>query len=275
MSVKSPIARSTRPFLYGALAIMIAALLAAPALRKTYSAGKDAQQKGVTTAVSKRGEPETPPVSKRSPTTKEKVYPNIDVRVNEQSSIAPLVAANAPAISKQVQAQAQAIQRGVAALKPLSPGVEARLSPLTGAVEVLRNKTGALTGASPGNSGNDIVRSFIRANSGLYGLSRADIANLNFIGESVSQASGLRMVRVEQTVNGLPVFQSESRFILDADGRLFRSTGLIIPEASAKAPAVDVSELISAQEALTSAMGSVGIAVDASQATLADAYFFF
>ena len=49
----------------------------------------------------------------------------------------------------------------------------------------------------------------------------------------------MRMVRVEQVVNGHAVFQSETRFILDRDGRIYRSTGLIIPEATATAPKED------------------------------------
>jgi Zn-dependent metalloprotease len=77
----------------------------------------------------------------------------------------------------------------------------------------------SLSGPQPGRSGEEIVRDFITANSEIYGLNAADIANLNFIGESVSPGSGLRMVRVEQMVNGLPVFQSETRVVLDREGR--------------------------------------------------------
>jgi hypothetical protein len=90
------------------------------------------------------------------------------------------------------------------------------MSPLTGAVEVLRNTRGALSGPAPGRSGEEIVRSFVRANGAVYGLARADVATLNFLGESVSPGSGMRMIGVEQVVNGLPLFQSETRFILDA-----------------------------------------------------------
>ena len=80
----------------------------------------------------------------------------------------------------------------------------------------------------------------------------------------------MRMVRVEQVVNGLPVFQSETRFILDANGRVFRSTGLLIPDATATAPEVSVNDVIPAQEALARAMAKVGITLDASRAIISD-----
>ena len=40
------------------------------------------------------------------------------------------------------------------------------------------------------------------------------------LGDSAGGYSGMRMLRVEQRVNGPPVFQSESRFLVDRDGRL-------------------------------------------------------
>jgi subtilisin-like proprotein convertase family protein len=182
-----------------------------------------------------------------------------------------LIAPHASTVTKRAQAQTQTVQTEVKRLRSSLPGVDAKMSPLTGAVEVLRNTRGALSGPAPGQSGEEVVRSFVRANGGLYGLSRADVAALSFLGESVSPGSGMRMVRVEQVVNGLPVFQSETRFILDAQGRVFRSTGLLIPNAAATTPALDVAELISAQEALAGALSTVGIQLDASQASLAEA----
>ncbi len=79
----------------------------------------------------------------------------------------------------------------------------------------------------------------------------------------------MRMVRVEQVVNGLPVFQSDTRFILDAQGRVFRSTGLMIPNASAAQ--LDFNGLITAQAALGVAMYSIEIQTETDKATLATA----
>jgi len=141
------------------------------------------------------------------------------------------------------------------------------MSPITESVEVV-SAAGALTAAAPGRSGFEIVQEFLQDNAGLYGLASDDLARLHFIGESVSQANGLRMVRAEQMVNGLPVFQSDTRFIMDRDGRLIRSVGLLVPGASATAP--PLVNTVSAQSALASAMASVGLQVDAARMTIAN-----
>ncbi|HKY42534.1 MAG TPA: M36 family metallopeptidase [Pyrinomonadaceae bacterium] len=180
-----------------------------------------------------------------------------------------IAAANAFSINRQLQTRKAAIEKALARLKTFSRGAEVKSSPLTGGVEVLRSTTGALSAQAAGRNGEDIVRGFINANRDLYGLSPNDIASLKFSGESVSAGNGMRMVRVEQTVNRLPVFQSDTRFILDAQGRVMRSTGLIIPGVQTLALTFD--ELISAQAALSVAMNSVEIQIDPSQATLTNA----
>ena len=58
--------------------------------------------------------------------------------------------------------------------------------------------------ASRGN-GYAVAVDFIQSHAKLYGLSTGDVATLRFRGESVSRRSGLRMVRVDQTVHGLPL----------------------------------------------------------------------
>jgi hypothetical protein len=79
-----------------------------------------------------------------------------------------------------------------------------------------------------------------------------EIEDLNFIGESVSPASGVRMVRVEQMIKQRPVFQSESRFILDREGRIVRSLGLMVPNATPQAEALE--NLLSPEDALQRTM---------------------
>ncbi len=200
-------------------------------------------------------------------TVKVRRLPNVDIRTTEPGTMSNIAAANASSITQRLQARKTAVDRAIARLKTFSRGAQAKSSPLTGAVEVLRSTTGALSAPAPGRNGEDIVRGFIAANSDLYGISSKDISNLKFYGESVSGGSGMRMVRVEQTVNGLPVFQSETRFILDSEGRVFRSTGLMIPDVAVKAP--NFEQMISAEVALSAAMNSVEISLDSSQASLA------
>jgi subtilisin-like proprotein convertase family protein len=193
---------------------------------------------------------------------KQKVFPNMDIRVNAPEEVVRMIGLRITSVRSKTQSHALAISKGVSRLQSSSRGVDVKLSALTGAVEVLKSKTGALTGPASGRSGEDIVRSFIINNRDLYGLSNMDIMGLRFLGESTSPANGLRMVRVEQTVNDKRVFQSESRFILDSAGRVIRSTGLFVPSASENA--ADPAQIIAPEESLSRAMASVEVQVNAA-----------
>jgi subtilisin-like proprotein convertase family protein len=202
-------------------------------------------------------------------TQKTKVFPNLDVRVTEPNGLAKMLGVNIPGVLRRAQDQSNAAAKALSKLQTSAPGLNAKASPLTGAVEVLRNTRGPLTGPT-GGRGEDIVRHFITENAGIYGLKDEDINSLRFIGESVNPGNGMRMVRIEQVVNGHAVFQSQTRFILDRDGRIYRSTGLIIPDATATAANEDVAS-ISAGEALSRAMFSVDISLDPNGASEARA----
>jgi uncharacterized repeat protein (TIGR01451 family) len=269
--------RSSKLFFFGAVAILIGLLVGTPVLRSAHSAGNEststepASSNSDLRSVAGLGSLNAPSaaLAQSDTSTKKRVYGNIDIRVNGQSQIPKVTKTNSASIVRQAQSQALAIQKGLSRLKANVPSLEAKISPLTGAVEVLRSSS-SLTGPAPGRSGEDIVRSFIRNNSAVYGLTADEIDDLHFIGESVSRGSGLRMVRVEQVVNGLPVFQSETRFVLDRDGRLIRSTGLMIPQASATATAPALNQLLSAQEALAHAMSTLDISADAAQMSVVE-----
>lgn len=153
------------------------------------------------------------------------------------------------------------IEAAVDKLRRVYPDVEITGSPLTGAVEVLRSARGMT--APSDLSGEEIVARFISKNRAIYGLSEGDVANLNFIGESVSPNSGLRMVRVEQVLNGRPIFQSETRFILDRDGRIIRSLGLMVPKGDATTVEM-LSGLMSAPQALQRTMADLRVDLDLS-----------
>jgi subtilisin-like proprotein convertase family protein len=154
----------------------------------------------------------------------------------------------------------------LAQLKKDRPGADVTFSALTGGVDVVRSARGALTPPSGAVNGYSAALDFIQSHSALYGLSTGDIATLRLRGESVSRGNGLRMVRVDQVVHGLPVFQSDSRFLLDREGRLVRTVGTLMPGAATAATPVPT---ITAADALVSAMQSVGIAISPSDITAA------
>lgn len=190
---------------------------------------------------------------------------NIDVRMTDRAATLDAAGKNVSLLQGQARIQSADLSKAISDFKTNTPGADVTLSPMTGAVETVRSNATFLTGPARGSSGTDVVRNFIANHSALYGLNANEINQLHFIGESVSKGSGLRMVRVEQTVNGRPVFQSETRFSVNRDGRLVRSVGLMVsnPTISA-APLVG---LISAKDALKAAMASVRIGLDTAKMT--------
>ncbi|HEX3552919.1 MAG TPA: M36 family metallopeptidase [Thermoanaerobaculia bacterium] len=207
-----------------------------------------------------------------SPVAKPRLIGNFDVRVNGSARALSAVVAGLPTVplkpvpsAAQVKAQIKSMQDALKRLQTTAPGATARFSPVTAAPEIVSGNRGALSAAAPGRPGIDVVRDYLKANSALYGLSSAEIDALHLLGESVSRRSGLRMVRVEQQLNGRPLFQSETRFILDRDGRVWRSLGLLMPAAAA--PAVPLPPPVSAPQALVAAMKSVGISLDVARMT--------
>lgn len=212
------------------------------------------------------------PSPEKPESTPNRKFLHLDVRVNAQGDLDKVINANRLAggidrseIYAKAAGQADNVRRGFQLLKDRRPDAEIEVSPLTAGVEIIRSSK-PLTDAAPGLPGEVIVRDFLRTNKALYGLSGKQIDGLNFIGESLTPVSGLRMVRVEQMVNGYPIFQSETRFILDRDGRLFRSVGTLIPNASA--PLEGLEGLRSPQEALRSAMSSVNVELDPAKMVL-------
>lgn len=198
---------------------------------------------------------------------KASAFPNMDIRVNPPVPQAAVSGVSAATVGKAKQSITASVVRAAAQMQGAMPGVEVKISPETGAVEMV-STTGALTAAAPQRSGYDIVKDYLAAHADVYGLTPADMENLHFIGESVSPGSGLRMVRAEQRVNGLPVFQSETRFIIDKQGQLIRTLGQMVPNATATASPLD--HRIAAPAALVAAMATVGEELNVGTMTLAN-----
>src|SRR6185295_2476595 len=116
--------------------------------------------------------PETPTKGKRialgqfQEPQKAKLFPNLDLRVTSPSDVVKIIGSgNTESVALRAQSHVLSISKGLSQLKSASAGVDAKLSVLTGAVEVLRSKTGPLTGPAFGRTGDDIVRSFISDNA--------------------------------------------------------------------------------------------------------------
>ncbi|MGK2856988.1 MAG: M36 family metallopeptidase, partial [Thermoanaerobaculia bacterium] len=184
----------------------------------------------------------------------------LDARVNDgqayRNALAPRAAA---ALNGQNAAQSHsaAIAQAVRDAQSAMPGLETSISNLTGGPRLVRNARGTLTGQARGVSSESIVRGFLRARGSIYGLTELDQTDLVVLGDSAGGASGLRMLRMEQRVGGLPVFQSETRFTLDRDGRLVQSVGQFIPRARTQAVGLDASKHMTPSAAMVSLLASL------------------
>lgn len=191
---------------------------------------------------------------------------NYDIRVHGRAMLPDLIADHIPggleSLSRAEQVRRAA--RGVALdrLRSRVPGLEVRFSTLVGGAEVVRTSRGWLTDPDPARSATEISLSFLRRHAALYGLDARQVADLRTHGESTNRRSGLRMVRIEQTIGGMPVFQSETRVTLDRHGRIIRTVGRIVPGLDPGQ--IGGGDRITARDALRVALDSVGIQADTS-----------
>ncbi|HEV2843553.1 MAG TPA: hypothetical protein VG477_01800, partial [Thermoanaerobaculia bacterium] len=189
----------------------------------------------------------------------------LDARVNLPGAFERAAAARGTAATEgltEARQAATASATAITRLRQAMPGLDVKLSNLTGGPDTVRNKRGGLTAAAPGRDSESIVREFLRQNSAVYGLSTADLADLVVLGDSPGGSSGLRMLRMEQRIDGRPIFQSETRFLLDRDGRLMKSTGLMVPNARVAASRVQTNRLMAPGDALSRLMAYEGRTVD-------------
>ncbi|MBW8874744.1 MAG: IPTL-CTERM sorting domain-containing protein [Acidobacteria bacterium] len=196
----------------------------------------------------------------------------VDARVNYKQAYERATAVRGARVASglsEARTQAASIATAIAKHRASQPGLEVRLSNLTGAPSAVRSKIGPLTGPAPGRSSEDIVRDFLRQYGDVYGLSSADAADLVALGDSPGGTSGLRMLRLEQQIDGRPVFQSETRFLLDREGRLMKTLGLMVPHARAFAGRVDPASLMLPEQAVVRLLEADGKTAVASSFAVA------
>lgn len=196
------------------------------------------------------------------PRTEKVFYGNYDIRVNGRENLDRLtrgpLAADLSDMARAAAAAKPAMDQGLAQLRAGAPNAIVATDKLTGSAEVVRAPGGALSDASKAPT-REIVLSFLRRNAAVYGLAPEQVDQMDVLGESLSRQSGLRMVRLRQTVHGLPVFQSEMRAILDRDGRLVRTVGRLVPGVDDRSvPAVSPAGQWAPEKALSAALATVG-----------------
>lgn len=187
-------------------------------------------------------------------------YANYDIRVNGRADLARLargpLGADLADMARAADAAKPAMDAGLAELRAGAPTATVAASQLTGGAEVVRAPGGALTAASNAPS-REIALSFLRRHAAVYGLSTEQAGALQVLGESASRESGLRMVRLRQTVRGLPVFQSETRVLIDRDGRLVRTVGRLVPGVDERSVPELAPTAFTPEKALSAALATV------------------
>jgi hypothetical protein len=193
-------------------------------------------------------------------------YGNYDIRIHGRSTLVSLEQAYGSGAMAAMREEGRKAQAALApaqeSARRSSPGLQFRPSELLGGAEVVRSDKGFLPG-STGSSSTSTTLAFLRRNAGAYGLSPTQVSELEVIGESPGRAGGIKMVKLRQRVNGLPVFQSETRGLLNRKGRLVRTVGRLVP--GLESPRVpSPGGLIAPEAALSRALASVGVEVDAA-----------
>ena len=185
----------------------------------------------------------------------------LDARVNNKSAYQHSLAARPGLAQSGLQhsgAQAQSVLSAIAALKQANPSVNVKLSNLTGAADEISGRRAALTGPAKGLSDDAVARNFMSAHGDLFGLTPGDVSDLSTLGDSTGHGVGVRMLRVEQSIDGRPVFQSETRFLFKKDGSLTKIVGQLVPGARDSSTRVTWSGAKSAPEAVASLLMESG-----------------
>jgi subtilase family serine protease len=197
---------------------------------------------------------------------------NYDVRVHGRDALIRLVeeATGLPhaRVAEAARARREAMDRGLGRMRAEVPHTEIRFSPLTGGVETVRGLHAPLAAAGPGRSAREAARGFLKRHAASFGLAPDEVDRLEFLGESVSRGSGLRMARFRQVVGGVPVFQSDTRAVADPAGRLVGIVGRLVPGIPGDPPSV--RGRIAPAEAARLALASLGVTADPSAMRVRD-----
>ena len=156
-----------------------------------------------------------------------------------------------------------AMATGRSALAAKVPGLSVETNPATGAPEVVEAAMGqqTLTPASM-NKPEAVVRGFLSDNASLFGLTNAQAADLRTIASYANPSGNLSWVEVEQSINGIPVFQGRLRAAVRKDGAIARTTGNLA--AGLDAASLPTAPKLTAVAAAVAAAGSIGVVTDAA-----------
>lgn len=146
--------------------------------------------------------------------------------------------------------------RALGALQSRVRDLRYEIDAATGATTTLNNMVGHLTEAKPGDT-KEIALAFIRENTDLLGLTSGDVSDFVIASDIVSPASSVRHIYLQQTYQGLPVYNAYLHININNDGRILSVNNGFVPNLRASfnrnTPA------ISAEQAVIAAADFMGI----------------
>ena len=151
--------------------------------------------------------------------------PNFDVRVAKEGQALREALQVSRVDPQRDAALTEAMATAAARLQAEIPGLLVERHPVLGGPEVLSARGGFLTAAAPGTNPEQVVREFLAANAGLYGMAPRQMDDLVTTANYTNPAGNLSWVTLAQSVQGIPVFRGEIRATVTADGAVASLTG--------------------------------------------------
>jgi len=148
---------------------------------------------------------------------------------------------------------------GIAALEAALPGIVVEPSPVLHGVEIVSAMPGTPFLSPPSDDRVATLRAFLTQHARAFGLSPAQVADLTVVSDSVNPAGNMAWTELEQSFNGIPVFQGLVRGGFTAKGELARTTGVLA--AGIDASSLATTPPVSGAQAVVLAARSVDWAV--------------
>src|SRR5437016_6535335 len=155
--------------------------------------------------------------------------PNFDVRIGKEGhAIRSLLNPPSATLANRLDlsAKVEAAKRWV---EWYIPGLIVDMHPAHGVPEVISARGMFLTPPAPSEEAEAIVRNFLLATAPLYGLSQGEVGALQTTANYANPAGNLRWVTLEQRLKGIPVFRSELRAAVTADGEIVSMVSELVP----------------------------------------------
>ncbi len=138
------------------------------------------------------------------------------------------------------------------------PNLSYKVDTLLGVPSFVSNSGGYLTQTSAA-AAEEIAQGFLVDNAAFFGLTSADTASLDIANQHVSNVSGVEHVYLQQTLNGIDVYNAVSNVSVDDSGRVLVVGNSFAPDVSSSVNRL--TPAISATSAIEAAAANLGVSL--------------